>query len=122
MGDRVDLLARVPASSGVSHAYVRAVCDGEPYFVEATVERRAEAETWWRANVTVDNPVTNYRFLLRLAGGGYRWLNGTGVHPHEVADDADFRLTTFPPPPAWVSRSVVYQNLPGPLCIFGGEA
>jgi alpha-glucosidase len=119
LGDHVNVLARVPVSSGVSHVYVRALRDGEPHFVEASADRTTAAETWWRAKVAVDNPVTNYRFLLRLMGGGYRWLNGTGLHPYEVADDADFRLATFPPPPDWASRSVVYQIFPDRFAMSG---
>lgn len=112
---------RAPTGSDISHAYVRAVRDGEPHFIEASLDRTNETEAWWRANVPVDNPVTNYRFLLRRAGGGYRWLNGTGLHVHEVADDEDFRLTTFPPPPAWAVRSVVYQVFPDRFASSGAK-
>ena len=112
LGDRVEVLMRAPASSDLSHVYVRAVRDGEPYFIEASPDGGDATEAWWRAEVPVDNPVTNYRFLLRRTGGQYSWLNGTGMHVHELPDDEDFRLTTFPPPPAWASRSVVYQVFP----------
>ncbi|HTW05991.1 MAG TPA: glycoside hydrolase family 13 protein [Acidimicrobiales bacterium] len=121
LGDRVDVRVRAPANSGVSHVYVRALRDGEPSFHEATVDHRSGTEIWWRATVGLDNPITNYRFLLRLSAGGYRWLNGTGLHRHEVADDEDFRLTSFPPPPAWASGSVVYQIFPDRFASSGAE-
>jgi alpha-glucosidase len=109
LGDRVNVRARVPANAGVRQVFVRALVDGEPHFVQAAADEASSAERWWRAEVAVANPVTAYRFLLRLEGGGYRWLNGTGVHRHELTDDEDFRLVTFDPPPSWTTGAVVYQ-------------
>ena len=109
LGDRVGVRARIPANCGVRQVYVRFVRDGEPKFVEAVSEGGPLAERWWRAEFALCNPITPYRFLLRLEGGGYRWLNGTGIHGHDVTDDEDFRLVTFPPPPAWARDAVVYQ-------------
>ncbi|WP_022925986.1 glycoside hydrolase family 13 protein [Serinicoccus marinus] len=53
----------------------------------------------------------------RLGGGAprrsaYRWLNGDGVHPRDVPDTSDFRITTHPAPPEWAQRAVVYQIFP----------
>ncbi len=39
------------------------------------------------------NPVVNYRWLLDGVPGGYQWLNGEGLHAHDVTDAADFRMT-----------------------------
>ena len=57
------------------------------------------------------NPVTSYRFLLDEPGG-YRWLNGRGLHARDVPDAGDFRLTVHDPAPAWLDTSVVYQVFP----------
>lgn len=112
LGDTVEVLVRAPADGDVSRVHVRAVQDGEPHFAQASLDRANGTEAWWRASVPVHNPVTNYRFLLGLGNGGSRWLNGTGTHDHDVADDEDFRLTTFSSPPRWAARSVVYQVFP----------
>lgn len=112
LGEDVNLWARCPAGTGVTEVHVRAVEDGEPRFFAASVDRRDGTHTWWRAKVTAHSPVTGYRFLLRLSDGGYRWLNGTGPHRHDVTDDEDFRLTTYAPPPAWAQGAVVYEIFP----------
>ena len=91
LGDKLNVWARVPAAGGARQVYVRFIQDGEARFVEASLDRTSRDEQWWRANVELRNPVTGYRFLLRLASGGYRWLNGSGVHAHDVTDAEDFR-------------------------------
>lgn len=110
-GDVVTALVRVPHRSGVTQVHVRAVRDGEPTWDAGVIDHRSEHETWWRVRITAANPVTPYRFLL-TGPSGYRWLTGTGVHTHDVADSGDFRLSTFPRPPAWSRRAVVYQIFP----------
>ena len=66
----------------------------------------------WRAEVRVHNPVTPYRFALEGGPFGYRWLNGGGVHDHDVPDVEDFRIVTFAPPPSWLADRVAYQIFP----------
>jgi alpha-glucosidase len=121
LGDQVNVWARVPANAGARSVYVRVIQDGEPHFVEASVDRRSAGELWWRAQVGVRNPVTPYRFLLRLGDDSYRWLNGTGPHGHDVTDDEDFRLVAFPPPPTWAEGAVVYQIFPDRFAASGAK-
>jgi alpha-glucosidase len=112
LGETVPVFVRVPRGDGLTGAWVRTTPDAEPHLVEGVVDRETAAETWWRFEVRVRNPVTGYRFLL---GGGrrpYRWLNGTGVHGHHVPDAADFRLSAAAPPPAWARDANVYQIFP----------
>jgi alpha-glucosidase len=112
LGDTVTVWVRVPTGADVSQVWVRSTPDGEPRFGKSTVDRRTPGEVWWRAEVEVRNPVTNYRFLLADAAGGYRWLNALGVAEHDVPDDTDFRLVAYPPPPAWHGDAVVYEIFP----------
>jgi alpha-glucosidase len=112
LGDVVPVFVRVPAASPVRRVYLRSVHDGEPTFREAVVDRRDEhGDTWWRAEVRVSNPVTNYRFLLDQPDGNH-WLTGLGVVGHDVSDQTDFRLVTYEPPPVWARDSVIYQIFP----------
>ncbi|ANS80033.1 Maltodextrin glucosidase [Serinicoccus hydrothermalis] len=118
-GAVVSVRVRVPRGSGVGAVHVRTTPDGEQFFTDARLVSREEHEDWWQAEITCHNPVTNYRFLLEggeeaADGGGqaYRWLNGDGVHPRDVPDTSDFRITTHPAPPAWAQRAVVYQVFP----------
>ncbi|HET8970963.1 MAG TPA: glycoside hydrolase family 13 protein, partial [Candidatus Nanopelagicales bacterium] len=103
---------RVPLSAGVDAAYLRVVEDAEPRYVPATGSGHLDGEDWYTAEITVHNPVTQYRVLLDRGPAGYTWLNGTGEYAREVSDRHDFRLTTYDPGPDWGPDSVVYQIFP----------
>jgi hypothetical protein len=46
-----------------------------------------------------------------MASRGYQWLNGAGLHSHDVADAADFRISTFEKPQRWATGAM-YQIFP----------
>ena len=112
VGDTVTVFLRVPRTSGVTQALLRVYVDGEQDLIATTVDREDERDRWLRADLSVQNPVVNYRWLLDGISGGYQWLNGAGLHPHDVTDAADFRITAHPPPPSWALDAVVYQIFP----------
>ncbi|GGB43754.1 alpha-glycosidase [Flexivirga endophytica] len=112
LGETVTVRVRVPHAANVTELHVRQLWDAEPTFAAATVERHTDIEAWWTADVTCHNPVTPYRFLLQGADGEYLWLNGNGLHRRDVPDHSDFRLVTYPAPPAWAVDSIVYQVFP----------
>ncbi|HZN16765.1 MAG TPA: glycoside hydrolase family 13 protein [Micromonosporaceae bacterium] len=112
LGETVSVLVRVPAGDPANAVWVRSTPDGEPRFGAAVVDRTTPTERWWRAEVEVRNPVTGYRFLLRDAAGGYRWLTAAGLVAHDVPDATDFRLVAGDPPPAWNRDAVVYEIFP----------
>jgi alpha-glucosidase len=112
LGETVPVFLRVPAGDGATRVWARTTPDAEPHLLAGAVDRETASETWWRVDVTVRNPLTGYRFLLDGGPRGYRWLNGTGVHAHDVPDADDFRLSSAPPPPAWARDAVVYQIFP----------
>lgn len=111
LGDRVTVWVRVPSASGVSRLHVRTTPDEEPAWADGEVDRIDGDARWWRAEVAVTNPVTNYRFLLD-GPGGYRWLTGAGVCDWDPTDATDFRLSAHPGPPAWAQDAVCYQVFP----------
>jgi alpha-glucosidase len=111
LGGKTSVLLRVPRTSDVTQAWVRVINDGEPELVQATVDRQTAHDTWLRAELPVVNPVLSYRFLLDGGAFGYQWLNGAGLHGHDVPDAADFRLSTFEPPPPWATGTM-YQIFP----------
>jgi alpha-glucosidase len=119
-GQTVPLFVRVPRTSPVHRLHVRSVRDGEPRYAEAVVDREDEHDTWWRAEVELTNPVTSYRVLLDH-DGRYSWLDGTGVHHRDVTDAADFKVTTYPRPPAWARSSIVYQVFPDRFARSSGD-
>lgn len=115
LGDTVSVRLRAPQSAGVTAVHVRTTPDGEQEFTTARPVHTDGTETWWQAELVLHNPVTHYRFLLEggaVETGGYRWLNGTGVHLRDVPDAADFRIVTYSAPPAWATGAVVYQIFP----------
>jgi alpha-glucosidase len=107
-GDAAELRLRVPdgAADAVLLRYVR---DGEARTVAATAASRGDGETWWQAEVPLRNPVLSYRWLLTGGRLGYRWVNSTGMHAHEVPPTDDFKLTAEPGGPDWHLSSVVYE-------------
>jgi alpha-glucosidase len=121
LGDVVPVLVRVPAPAGVRAVWVRTTPDGEPHFEPATVDRRDETETWWRAEVEARRPVTGYRFLLDTRYGP-RWLTAAGLSGYDGPDRTDFRLVAHAPPPAWAADAVVYQIFPDRFARSAGAA
>ena len=63
----------------------------------------------------------NYRWFLRGAEGGNRWLNGLGTFAHMVADADDFVITVAPPGPDWHLGSVVYEIFPDRFASSGAD-
>ncbi|WP_407317404.1 glycoside hydrolase family 13 protein [Isoptericola halotolerans] len=111
LGDTVPVRVRVPKASGVRGVWLRSVRDGEPRVTPARHDGGTADEDVYVADVVVHNPVTSYRFLLGYPGG-YRWLDGRGVHDRDVSDAGSFRLTTSAPAPAWLADGPVYQIFP----------
>lgn len=109
--DEVPVRVRVPKGAAVRDVWLRTVIDGEPRMAPARRDGGEEHEDWYAADVVVHQPETSYRFFLDVAGG-YRWLDGRGVHDREVPDAASFRLTTHAPAPAWLTDGLAYQVFP----------
>ena len=110
LGD--EAVVRVRTSRGAAKDVVlRYVCDGEPGWARAKVDRETESETWWRASFPVANPSVPYRWLLVGGDDSWSWLNGTGVRAHEVPDADDFVLA-LGTGPDWHLSSVVYEIFP----------
>ena len=124
LGETVTVRVRVPhrpdGSPGARTVVLRSVRDGEPYLERAEAESSDEHGTWWAAPLLLVNPVTSYRFLVSTDPSDYRWLNGSGVHAHDVTDAADFGfhdplaevgLVPGPPPATGVRPFAVHRQL-----------
>lgn len=111
LGESVTLKLRVPAQTPEQAVWVRAVHDGEPIRVQARLDSADGDERWYAAELTVHNPIVNYRWLL-VEPDGYRWVTDRGTFSRDVSDAGDFRITTHPASPSWVEQAVVYQIFP----------
>jgi alpha-glucosidase len=109
LGDVVTARVRVPSACGTTRVRLRTTPDAEPRITEARIDVVGTGATWWRVELEVAMPVTNYRFLLDGGALGRCWLHGAGLSHHDVTDDADFRITTAPPPPGWLASTTGYQ-------------
>lgn len=121
LGDVVRVRLRVPRAFGdVVAVHTRSNPDFEPRYSEAVIVASegdgnggaGGAVDWWEASVTVENPVHGYRFLVTLTGGERYWVNASGLHDIETLDTEDFKLITYPAPPAWAASTVLYQVFP----------
>ena len=124
LGDVVTVWVRVPAAAGVGAVHLRTTPDGEPNFVAAAVdpERTGTAvggygatDVWWRAALTVRNPVTNYRFHLRTAAGDTYWLTAGGIVPgrwHKAANEAVTTYTDVDGTPVLLTPGRTWVALP----------
>jgi alpha-glucosidase len=121
LGAVVRVWVRVPAASGVTGVHVRTTPDGEPRFAPLEIDRDRTGkaiggygadDVWWRGQVRVHNPVTNYRFMLSRVSGPPSWLTARGVFDHDLPDATDFRLVAHEAPPAWIADAVVYEIFP----------
>jgi alpha-glucosidase len=121
IGGTAVLRLRAPTSAA-ARVWLRYVADGEPFVVEATADADADGETWWRAALPASNPTMRYRWLVDGGDAGYRWVNGVGMHAHEVAGADDFVLAFAPGAPPWHARSVVYEIFPDRFATTGAAA
>jgi alpha-glucosidase len=113
LGETVRVRVRVPETFGpVSSIRTRSNPNREPRYTVATPIGLVDGWEWWEADVTVENPVHGYRFLFQLADGTVGWLSAAGWSTTESLDTEDFKLLTYPAPPAWAKSTVLYQIFP----------
>jgi alpha-glucosidase len=112
LGDVVPVYLRVPRVSDITRAHLCSVFDGERQLVETTIDRQDARDTWFRADLPMQNPVMSYRWLLDGGPNGYQWCNGAGLHDRDVPDAANFRIATYSAPPQWAADAVLYQVFP----------
>jgi alpha-glucosidase len=113
LGETVAVRVRIPAGFGpVTEVRTRSNPDHEPAYSSAVLVHSADGWDWWQADLLVENPVHGYRFLFTLADGSHGWLNAAGYATIELLDAEDFKLLTYPEPPAWARSTVMYQIFP----------
>ena len=118
LGESVTFKVRVPKKDKAREIYIRLIEDGEARTFAMKKKSTSRVDTWWSVKISLINPATNYRFLLKN-GGEFRWLNGSGIHERDVTDHHDFRIVCRPDTPSWIKRSVFYQIFPDRFATSG---
>lgn len=112
-------VVRLWAAPGTADRVIlRYVHDGEAGVFTA----EPDGEEWWVARFPLTGSRTNYRWLLWGGEAGYAWLNGTGLHHHDIPDADDFVHAPAAGGPDWHLTSVVYQIFPDRFASSGVEA
>ncbi len=119
-GESATVRIRVPHGAA-DRVMLRTVHDGEAGATEAVVDAETETETWWRAELDVQSPLTRYRWLLWGGDAGTTWVNGRGRVGHEVPDADDFVHAPAAGGPDWHLESVVYEIFPDRFATSGLE-
>ncbi|PZQ89517.1 MAG: glycoside hydrolase family 13 protein [Leifsonia xyli] len=113
LGDTVAVRLRVPRGfAELRVVRVRSNPDREPRYADARVVHETADAVWWQAEIVVENPVHGYRWLLEDVAAATCWLTSKGLSGIETRDIDDFRLVTYPAPPAWGHEAVMYQVFP----------
>jgi alpha-glucosidase len=113
LGDIVRVRIRVPEDFGpITAVRTRSNPNREPVYTTASPIASLDGWEWWEADIAVENPVHGYRFLLTLADGSIAWLGAGGYSTTETLDSEDFKLVTYPEPPAWATSTILYQIFP----------
>lgn len=132
LGEVVRVRVRIPRAWGdARRVLTRSNPDHEPRYTEAAIvaggvgggpggaggaaggaSRASTDAVWWEADLTVENPIHGYRFLIERADGTAWWLSARGLSRTEARDMNDFRLVTYPEPPEWGQSTVLYQVFP----------
>lgn len=111
IGDRVVLRLRTGLDAAVERVFLYTCPDGEGRYDEMQPEPSGAACRWWSIPLSIQMPLTGYRFLALAAGVPY-WYNASGLHPFPVTDNEDFRLLADYQSPDWLPQSVFYQIFP----------
>lgn len=111
IGEKVVVRLKTSTALNVEHAFLRTCPDGEERLTEMGIISELPNLNLWVAEIVLDMPVVNYRFLLFLDEGVY-WYNGSGLVDHLPTDHEDFRILTGYTPVDWVRGSVFYQIFP----------
>lgn len=112
LGQVVRVRVRMPQACPYEGVRMLSVSDADIHMEPLRLIASGSGERWFEGSLPMHNPVTSYRFMLLRRGGGFDWLNATGVWSHEVTDADDFRLTVFPSSPQWNVDGAVYQIFP----------
>ncbi|MGM9991596.1 MAG: alpha amylase N-terminal ig-like domain-containing protein [Candidatus Bruticola sp.] len=120
------LVVRVRVNKGLAadKVFVRIVPEGEEICVRAVklnrknfsiAKRFSEDWEWWEANLKVEVPLLNYRFICVTASGTFNY-NAKGLCSHTPLDRDDFKISFLNEPPQWVEDSIFYQIFPDRFC------
>lgn len=111
LGESVRLRLRVSPVAPVRRVLLRAFPDGEQSFVAMRKAVREPAAQWWEVDLTIDEPVFHYRFIVDSDDGLWHYSAG-GPSSFTPLDATDFRILADYNAPDWLESAVFYQIFP----------
>jgi alpha-glucosidase len=111
LGEQIRIRLRTGIDAPVRGVFLRTAPDGEQFFTPLAAGLAEAPVQWWEGNLSVDQPVLHYRFLIDAQDGSW-WYSAEGPQTFEPLDYTDFTLLADYHPPAWLQGAVFYQILP----------
>lgn len=111
LNETVKIYLRLAAAAPVREIYLRTVPDGEQAFIPMTPAQKVPPVQWWVADLFINEPCVNYRFLV-VAEDGAWFFSAAGVTNYDPLDATDFRILADYSSPGWLQDTVFYQIFP----------
>ncbi len=111
LGDTVRIRLRVGVESPLKRPYLRIFPDGEQAFIALEHSHTDTAAHWWQADLTINQPLVHYRFILEATDGVW-FYTAAGPTASLPLDSTDFRILADYDTPGWLETAVFYQIFP----------
>jgi alpha-glucosidase len=110
LGETVRVRLRLAADAPIHRVVLRTFPDGEQALTAMT-PAIANPVQWWTADLAIEEPVTQYRFIIVAADGVWHY-SAAGPSAIVPLDATDFRILANYHAPEWLESAVFYQIFP----------
>ena len=111
IGEQVRIRIRAGKDAPVRRIILRTLPDGEQVFALMQQGEASATANWWQIDLTIEAPITHYRFILECDDGIW-WYTATGAVNYDPLDNTDFRILGDYNAPDWLQTAVFYQIFP----------
>ncbi len=111
LNDTVTIRLRTSRDAPLRHVLLRTTPDGEEHLAVMISAEITPVCQWWQIELTIREPIVNYRFVL-LADDGVWFYSAAGPSHYVPLDNTDFRILANHTVPAWLETAVFYQIFP----------
>ncbi len=111
MGETIRLRIRASSTAPIRRVILRTFPDGEQALTPMQSGAIEPPVQWWEIALLINEPVTNYRFILDSADGLWQY-SAAGPTAIVPLDATDFRILADYNTPDWLETAVFYQIFP----------